>query len=193
MQLRYPDNVLNTMLHYEACNSKLNYSIAMYDAMVEVAKKAPELILERGINLGNNVMGPSGNDALGFAARNYDLMFREFLNILGKDQLAEACNRVLYDDDRSLPSASVVRLLLQGGAEVNRVNSSGQTLLIKSLMYQSAWDFDLTKTLLECKADPNFPSKTHGTPLQCVLNATRLTTNQLKRIIHALLEAGATV
>ncbi len=184
LQLRYPDNVLLCLLfHHQTAYTKTNYSLNTFDTIVGVATMAPELILEHG-----------SRNALNFAARNYDLLFREFFNILkdGND-MEEVCHKVLYESDYGIPSANVLEMLLRGGAKVNGENSAGQTPLVMSLMHHCTLDVDTVNTLLKFKADPNLPTRDHVTPLECVLKAAKLETNSLSKIVSSLLQAGAKV
>lgn len=163
------------------------HSPAVFDAITHVAQTAPELITTKGLQ------------SLNLAAGRHDVVFAYLFDMInsctharGSRPLAELCTEILHESTNDFPNSLVIGMLLKGGANINRVNKSGTTLLSQALRNHDSSTMETIKSLLEHGADPNLKTKWCGSPLHQVLGWCR-NPDKLKDTKDLLLSYGAKV
>lgn len=112
-------------------------TLDMTKAIAHVARTVPQLIDE---------------EMLTFCASFHDVAFETVLHISRPSP--EVCNNVLQRCMQRVPTPTVIRMLMEGGADINYVNNeSGKTILENAVSTVNSSP-PYVKSLLKLKADP---------------------------------------
>lgn len=109
--------------------------------------------------------------------------------VLAKEMIAKGANPNFRERNRPLlaiaaqnPQSTVLKPLLEGGAEVNALDGIGHTALMRAVSVNSLPN---VQTLLQAKADPNIKDNEGNTPLLSTIR------DGYVDLARALLDAGA--
>ncbi len=186
------DDLLYALI-YRDVNWRPNYNpahrgnaLASFHAIIHVARTAPELITAKGLK------------ALKLSASHYEIVFAYLFDMInscahirGAYSLAELCSEVIHQSV-FYNNTLVTEMLIKGGANINHVTNSGDTVLSVALQNHDYTTIETIKLLLKLGADPNFKTRWYGSPLHQVLGWCR-NPEKLKETKNLLLAHGAKV